>query len=152
MFKLKYQFTDFLFRSLFSLIFIALGFEHLFQDQLIQLMMPYWIVNKHLFSLAAGVVLLGGGFSLLIGYKVRLGATILGLFLVLATILIHIPGVMMKPAGFPQEWGWLWDVYQRSNLIKNLCLLGGCFHLTNHKLGRFSLEYYLLQKHKEPGA
>jgi putative oxidoreductase len=146
MFKLKYQFTDFLFRSLFSLIFIGLGLEHIFQDAQIQSMMPAWLPLKRLISLGVGIILLTGGFSLLCGYKVRLGAIILGIFLITVTITIHLPALTQIPPDLSQDWHWLWNVYQRSNLFKNLCLLGGCFALANHRVSRFSVEYYLTKR------
>ena len=143
MISLKYSLTDFLFRALFSLVFIGLGTEHLFQDQLIREMMPDWIVAKRFFSIAAGLILLGGGFSLLLGYKVKQGATLLGAFLIVATFSIHLPAIFQTPPNLQEEWHWLWRVYQQSNLFKNLCLLGGCFHLLNHQVGTYSLESYL---------
>jgi|TARA_B100000315_G_C14397588_1_gene504918 putative oxidoreductase len=148
MFKLKYQFTDFLFRALFSLIFIGLGFEHIFQDAQIQSMMPAWLPLKRLISLSVGLLLLTGGFSLLCGYKVKLGAVILGIFLVIVSLTIHLPALAQIPQDLPQDWHWLWNVYQRSNLFKNLCLLGGCFQLANHRIGRFSVEHYLMKREK----
>jgi len=35
--------TEFLFRILFCIIFIGLGAEHLFKDDLIRLLMPAWV-------------------------------------------------------------------------------------------------------------
>jgi len=134
------------FRFFFSLIFLALGFEHLFADQLIQAMMPAWLPAKRAFSLLAGLVLLSGGSSIFLGFRVRWGAVLLACFLVPATALIHAPALFHVPASLPAEWHWLWLVYQRSNFIKNLCLLGGCFHLFNHALGPYSLESWLARR------
>jgi len=138
-----YDITDLIFRGLFSLIFLALGAEHIFQDQLIQTMMPAWLPFKRLFSIGAGVVLLSGGFSVLLGYKTRQGAFFLGIFLISITIAIHGPALINIPDTLPKDWHWLWDLYQRSNFVKNLCLLGVCFHLINHKLGKYSLDIFL---------
>ena len=140
--RLNYDLTELIFRILFSLIFLGLGFEHLFSDDIIRGMMPDWILWKRTLSMAAGLVLLLGGFSVLLGYRTTWGAIVLGCFLLLVTALIHVPAVLAQPADLPREWGWLWDVYQRSNLVKNLCLLGVCFHLINHTPGRYSLDVY----------
>jgi NAD(P)-dependent dehydrogenase (short-subunit alcohol dehydrogenase family) len=35
-----------------------------------------------------------------------------------------------------------------SNFVKNLCLLGVCFHLLHHQTGKLSLESYLLNSPK----
>ena len=140
--KLNYDLTDVIFRILFSLIFLGLGLEHLFSDTIIRNMMPDWLVYKRTLSMIAGILLLVGGLSVLLGYRTTWGAILLGGFILLVTILIHIPATWHQPADLPPSWRWLWDVYQRSNLVKNLCLLGVCFHLINHQPGKYSLDYH----------
>lgn len=137
--QLSYDLSDLVFRLLFSLIFVGLGMEHFFADQLIQSMMPEWVGNKRIASVVAGMILLSGGISVAIGYNVRQAAILLGVFLVLVTAIIHAPALLHRPENLPADWHWLWDVYQRSNFFKNLCLLGVCFHLTHHRVGRFSI-------------
>ena len=141
--KLNYDATDLIFRILFSLIFLGLGLEHLFSDVLIQNMMPDWLVYKRAVSILAGLVLLTGGLSVMLGYKSTAGAILLGCFLLVVTAVIHAPALLSQPTGLAGEWCWLWDVYQRSNFVKNLCLLGVCFHLINHEHGRYSLDTWL---------
>ena len=131
---------DLLFRVLFSLIFVGLGLEHLLDDHLIQALMPEWLPFKRPLSIGAGLVLLAGGLSLMLGFRIHLGATVLAFFLIAVTLVIHVPALFHRPPGLPTDWGWLWDVFQRSNLFKNLCLLGGCIHLVDHEVGRFSLD------------
>ncbi len=142
----KYEITDVVFRGLFSLIFIGLGFEHLFADEIIQSMMPEWLPFKRLPSIMAGLVLLAGGASVMFGFKTRQGALLLGTFLVVVTLSVHAPAMTAIPQDLHTDWHWLWDVYQRSNFVKNLCLLGVCFHLINHKLGKYSLDVWLRDK------
>jgi uncharacterized membrane protein YphA (DoxX/SURF4 family) len=131
---------DLIFRGLFSSIFVGLGLEHLADDRLIQHLMPTWLVAPRLMSAVAGAILLLGGLSILLGFHLRLGARLLGLFLVLVTLTVHVPGLFEKPPGIDSEWAWLWTVFQRSNVAKNLCLLGVCVHLTTHEPGKFSLD------------
>ena len=138
--SLDHDTTDLLFRALFSTIFLALGLEHLFHDQLIQQMMPGMLPFKRMFSLLCGAWLLCGGSMLLAGWHTRQAAAMLGGFLVLVTAVVHLRGMLGLPTGLPLEWSWLWELYQRSNFVKNLCLLGVCFHLLNHEPGRFSLD------------
>ena len=121
------------------MIFIGLGLEHLFSDALIQEMMPDWFWMKRPLSVCAGLILLPGGLAILLGYKMRFAAMVLGLFLVVVTATIHVPALFAAPESLSANWHWLWDVYQRSNFAKNICLLGGCIHLMNHQLGRYSL-------------
>lgn len=146
MIKINYDLTDLLFRLLFSIIFLGLGAEHLFADQIIQTMMPDWFAFKRLLSIGAGVILLAGGGSIMLGFKTEWGATALGLFLIVVTVLIHAPALIGIPPTLPDDWHWLWEVYQRSNFVKNLCLLGVCFHLINHETGRYSLDELLKKK------
>lgn len=137
--QFSYDTSDLIFRLLFSLIFLGLGLEHIFSDELIQGMMPAWVGSKRVASIIAGVVLLGGGLAVAIGYRVRAAAMLLAGFLIVVTLTIHLPALFHKPADLPATWSWLWDVYQRSNFFKNLCLLGVCFHLTHHRVGRFAI-------------
>lgn len=137
--QFSYDTSDLIFRLLFSLIFLGLGLEHIFSDELIQGMMPEWVGSKRVASIIAGVVLLGGGLSVAVGYNVRAAAMLLAGFLIVVTLTIHLPALFHKPADLPATWSWLWDVYQRSNFFKNLCLLGVCFQLTHHRVGRFAI-------------
>jgi uncharacterized membrane protein YphA (DoxX/SURF4 family) len=132
--------AELIFRLLFSSIFLVLGGEHVFRDDLIQQLMPLWMREPRLFSLAAGFLLLAGGVSIALGFRMHIAATALGIFLVVVTLLIHIPGMLMYPPDLPTDWQWLWDLYQRSNFIKNVCLLGVCFHFLYHEPGFYSLD------------
>ena len=134
---------DLTFRGLVSVIFVGLGLEHIASDALIQALMPAWVPEPRLTSILCGVVLLTGGLSLLLGYAVRRGAQLLAIFLVVVTLAVHLPGLVQAPASIPEGWTWLWTVFQRSNFVKNICLLGVCIHLMRHKPGRLSLEAWL---------
>jgi len=149
---LDYDTTDLIFRMLFSLIFIGLGIEHLFADEIIRKLMPQWMLFPRMLSLLAGGILLAGGCSVLLGYRTHLGAVVLGVFLLIVTIAIHLPAAIHNPTDLSQNWQWLWDVYQRSNFVKNLCLLGVCFHLTNHRPGRYSLDARFGSANGGPGT
>ena len=80
------------------------------------------------------------GLSLLVGYRVRFAAILLGIFLIGVTVTIHGPALFHVPDGLPEDWDWLWEVYQRSNFFKNLCLLGVCIYLTHHRVGRWGFD------------
>lgn len=131
--------AELIFRVLFSSIFLGLGGEHIVSDHLIQNLMPSWVPAPRLFSILAGVVLLLGGTMVLVGWQLQAAAWILGCFLVLVTALVHLPAVVTPPPPMPEDVEWMWVVLQRSNLVKNLCLLGVCFLLANHTPGRYSL-------------
>lgn len=131
------------FRLLFSSIFIGLGGEHIVDDTLIQNLMPPWVPVPRLASVAAGSVLLVGGGLVAFGYRLRTAAVVLGLFLIVVTATVHVPpvvGLLPTPEG-TTEWSWV--VLQRSNLVKNLCLLGVCVQLWWHEPGALSLDAFL---------
>jgi uncharacterized membrane protein YphA (DoxX/SURF4 family) len=139
--------SDLIFRVLFSAIFVALGAEHLLSDVLLQGLMPEWLEPKRLVSIGSGVVLLAGGGSIALGYKVDVGATVLGVFLIVVTAVVHAPGLVSgHPPMVPDQAEWLWTIYQRSNFVKNVCLLGVCVHLVTHRTGRYSLDAYLARR------
>lgn len=133
------DFADLVFRILFCLIFIALGGEHVFKDDLIQRLMPAWVPFPKLVSLACGLVLLSGGALIALGYKLRFAAILLGSFLVVVTALVHGPALANAPDFIGPENEWLWQILQRSNYVKNICLLGVCLLLLNYTPGKWSL-------------
>lgn len=140
--------SELLFRLLFCLIFIGLGLEHLFSDQMIQRLMPDWLPWKRTVSIACGMWLCTWGAMIMAGWRVRLAAVALGIFLVAVTAAVHLPGIMIEPEWIPADCRWMWIVLQRSNLVKNLCLLGVCFHLQHHEVGKYSLERWLTRPPK----
>lgn len=142
----KHDLQDLIFRGLFSVIFVGLGLEHIFSDAMIQALMPDWVPFPRATSVVCGLVLLTGGLSLVLGYAVRQGAQLLAIFLVIVTGAVHLPGLFIAPAQIPEDWTWLWVVFQRSNFVKNICLLGVCVHLTQHEPGRFSLQAWLQRR------
>ena len=105
--KIDYNFSDAIFRILFSLIFIGLGLEHIFSNELITRLMPDWLVYKSFLAILTGIILLGGGFSIMFGCQVKTGALILMIFLVIVTAVVHLPAVFSSPVGLPENWRWL---------------------------------------------
>lgn len=136
---INHDVSELLFRLLFSSIFVVLGAEHLFRDDLIQQLMPEWVPMKRAASAAIGLILLVGGASIALGVRVQEGAVVLGLFLIVVTLVIHVPGMFQTPEFVARDQNWLWDLYQRSNFIKNVCLLGVCFHLLTHEPGPYTV-------------
>lgn len=142
--------SDLVFRLLFCLIFVGLGLEHIFSDTLIQHLMPTWMPMKRLVSFSCGLWLVSFGSLILLGWKLRIAACGLAAFLVVVTLSVHIPGVMFQSASISPENYWMWEILQRTNLVKNLCLLGVCFQLLHHKVGKYSLEKWLESRRENP--
>lgn len=143
------NFSDIVFRLLFSLIFIGLGGEHLVSDDLIQKLMPVWMPGPRIVSIGCGLILFTGGTMIALGYRLKLAAIILGSFLVIVTALVHAPALQgfASPVAVPEDQ-WMWDTLQRSNFVKNLCLLGVCTMLPYYQTGKWSLESFLARKNK----
>ncbi len=131
------------FRLLFSTIFVGLGGEHIVDDTLIQNLMPAWVPAPRLASVLAGLVLLTGGSMVALGWRLRVAALVLGSFLVVVTVSVHLPAVVGLVAAPEGTTEWAWVVLQRSNLVKNLCLLGVCVQLWWHSPGALSLHAWL---------
>ncbi|MCZ6781517.1 MAG: hypothetical protein O7C73_07740 [Nitrospirae bacterium] len=62
------------FRGLFCVIFLGLGGEHLFQDELIRLQMPAWVPWPRAVSILVGLWLVGWGGLILLGFRLRWAA------------------------------------------------------------------------------
>ena len=134
------DFGDLLFRLLFSLIFLALGSEHILSDDLIQHLMPAWIPMPKVVSILVGMVLCVGGICIVLGWRLRFAAVLLGSFVIVVTLAVHVPAILINPEFVTDSNQWMWDILQRSNLAKNVCLLGVCVLLWHYVPGRWSLE------------
>ena len=131
--------ADILFRVFFSLIFLALGVEHIVSDELVQKLMPEWMPMPGIVSILVGLVLSVGGLCIVLGWRLRIASLLLGTFVVVATIIVHLPAVFMQPEFVDASNRWMWDILQRTNLAKNVCLLGVCILLWHHEPGKWSL-------------
>lgn len=141
------NFSDLIFRILFSLIFIGLGGEHLVDDEMILKVTPDWMALPRIGSILCGLLLLVGGGMIAIGYRLKWAAIALGSFLVIVTGLVHAPGIsaITPPIVHPDD-RWIWDTLQRSNFVKNLCLFGVCVMLPHYQIGDWSLEGILKRR------
>ncbi len=144
--KMNKDIIELLFRIFFCIIFVGLGGEHLFSDQLIQNLMPAWVPYPRTTSILCGLWLIFWGGLIFIGLWIRPAAVALSIFLVVVTLGVHLPGVLEIPVEVPAGAEWMWVVLQRSNLVKNLCLFGGCLHFMTHDLGKYSLSKYLKER------
>lgn len=132
--------SDILFRSFFSMIFLGLGCEHILSDALIQELMPFWIPYPRYVSISCGLLLIICGSLIALGLYIRHAAFALAVFLVIVTFAVHVPGVLVDHPELPEKFQWMWKVLQRSNLAKNLCLIGVCMRLIYYTPGKYSLD------------
>ena len=105
--------------------------------------LPWWIPTPGITVILCGMLLLLGGTFIMLGVWLQIAAVILGFFLAFSITGIHIPGFIDIPVGVRIEADWLWFLLLKSNLMRDLSLLGACIYFFNHELGKFSLEVYL---------
>lgn len=84
------------------------------------------------FLVCAMLVEIGGGLSVLVGYKARIGAFLLFLFLIPATLIFHTA----LGGAFPAEQVQL----QQAMMMKNLAIMGGLLAIAVHGAGGLSLD------------
>lgn len=87
-------------------------------------MASYGMPLTGLFLIGAIALEVVGGLSLLLGYKPRLGAILLIIFLIPATVIFHF------------DWS---DPMQRIALMKNLAMLGGLLMVVQYGGGNLAL-------------
>jgi uncharacterized membrane protein YphA (DoxX/SURF4 family) len=142
----KKDIFDLLFRVLFSTIFVGLGGEHIFSDLLIQNLMPEWVPAPRIVSIICGIILITGGGLIIAGAYLRFAALIIGLFVIVVTITVHLPCLFFTPQDISENASWMWTVLQRSNFVKNLCLLGVCLNLWYYEPQKLSYTYFIKNK------
>ena len=117
-------------RVLFALIFVTSA-PNLFTYTTVEMVAGHGVPYAPILVPIAGLLALLGGLSIAFGYKTRVGASLLVLFLVPVTIFMHN----------------FWDVYdpglrqmQGINFMKNLALLGGAFAFAFFGAGPMSVD------------
>lgn len=109
-------------RVFLSLVFIVAGFNKLtgFSGFAGSLSLPF----PTLFAVLAVLFELGGGLILLLGYRTKLAANVLIVFVIATLVLVHNVAT---------------DFSQLSMFLKNLALIGGLMLLHQTGPGSFSL-------------
>ena len=99
-------------RVLFAAPLAAFGVEHLVLGKVIIGAVPVWMPMRLFWVYFVGIALIAAAFSLALGIRVRLTATLLAIMFFLFVLMIHMPNVMA-------------DVHKR--LIWNVALRDACF-------------------------
>ncbi len=80
--------------ALFSITMVLFGICHFLYTQYIAPMVPAWFPGSGMFwTRFAGVALIGAGVAIIIGFKQKLAATLLGIMIFIWLIIIHIPSL-----------------------------------------------------------
>ena len=117
-------------RIFYSLIFIKSSFGH-FSSSAIGYAASKGVPLSSIAVPLSGILALVGGLSILLGYKAKLGAWLIVLFLVPVTLLMHdywaVTDTMMRQT-------------QEVMFFKNLSMLGGAFLIAYFGAGPLSLD------------
>ena len=121
-------------RILLVLIFLKSGIDKIENfEGTVQYMVKYGMSYSHYFLVGAIFLELGGSISVILGYVTRLGALLLIILLIPATLIFH--------TNFE-------DPIQIIMFMKNLSMFGGCLVLLAMGPGRFSLDYIFRGRQK----
>jgi|ERR1700674_4282371 putative oxidoreductase len=117
-------------RLFFVLIFLMAGLNH-FSRQTIAYSASQGVPLASIAVPFSGVLALTGGLSILLGYRARIGAWLIALFLVAVTPTMH------KFWGVPDP---MMHQMQMIMFMKNLSILGGALLITQLGAGPWSLD------------
>jgi len=124
---LKYVFL--LGRVLFSAVFIIKSLEH-FSSKMIDFATDMGVPMAPIVVPIAGILALLGGLSILLGYKAKIGAWLLVIFLVPTTLYMH---------QFWMEDNSFRVMMHQYCFLKNLSMLGAALMITHFGSGPMSL-------------
>lgn len=117
-------------RLLFSLIFILASFHH-FSSGMVGYAANQGVPFAVILVPLSGLMILLGGVSILLGYKTKIGAALIILFLVGVTPVMHAFWTIADP---------MQAQIQQIMFLKNLSMLGGAFIIYHFGPGPFSFD------------
>ena len=117
-------------RFLFAAIFLMSGLGH-FSKQTIAFAASQGVPLASIAVPFAGLIALAGGLSILLGYRARIGAWLIVLFLVPVTLMMHKFWSVSDP---------MQAQTQMIMFMKNLSMLGGALLITQFGAGPLSLD------------
>jgi putative oxidoreductase len=117
-------------RFFFALIFLMAGANH-FSSQTIAFAASQGVPLASIAVPLSGVLSIAGGLSILLGYRAKLGAWLLVLFLVPVTAMMHKFWLVQDP---------MMAQIQMILFMKNVAMLGGALLISQFGAGPFSLD------------
>ena len=116
-------------RFLFALIFLMAGANH-FNKQTIGYAASHGVPLAAIAVPLSGVLAIAGGLSILLGYRAKLGAWLIVLFLVPVSLMMHKFWTVTDP---------MMAQIQMILFMKNVSMLGGAVLISHFGAGPFSL-------------
>ena len=117
-------------RFLFALIFLMAGANH-FNKQTIGYAASQGVPLAAIAVPLSGVLAIAGGLSILLGYRAKLGARLIVLFLIPVTLMMHKFWTVADP---------MMAQIQMIMFMKNISMLGGALLISQFGAGPFSLD------------
>jgi putative oxidoreductase len=117
-------------RFFFALIFLMAGSNH-FSKQTIAFSASQGVPLASIAVPLSGVVAIVGGLSILLGYRAKLGAWLIVLFLIPVTLMLHKFWTVTDP---------MMAQLQMILFMKNVSMLGGALLISQFGAGPFSLD------------
>jgi putative oxidoreductase len=117
-------------RFFFALIFLLAGANH-FSKQTIGYAASQGVPLAAIVVPLSGVVAIAGGLSILLGYRAKLGAWLIVLFLIPVTLMMHKFWSVTDP---------MMAQIQMALFMKNVSMLGGALLITHFGAGPFSMD------------
>jgi putative oxidoreductase len=117
-------------RFLFALIFLMAGANH-FNNQTIGYAASQGVPLAWIAVPLSGVLAIAGGLSILLGYRTKLGAWLIVLFLIPVTLMLHKFWTVQDP---------MMAQIQMILFMKNVSMLGGALLISQFGAGPFSLD------------
>ena len=117
-------------RFFFALIFLLAGANH-FNKQTIGYAASQGVPLASIAVPLSGVLAILGGLSILLGYRAKLGAWLIVLFLVPVTLMMHKFWTVSDP---------MMAQIQMVMFMKNVSMLGGALLISHFGAGTFSLD------------
>jgi len=125
-------------RLLFALIFVMAGLNH-FSSQAIAYAASQGVPLASFSVPLSGVMALLGGLSILLGYRARIGAWLIALFLIVVTPMMHKFWTVTDP---------MMHQMQMAMFLKNLAMLGGALLISHFGAGPWSFDNKTLDNHR----
>jgi putative oxidoreductase len=117
-------------RFLFALIFLMAGLNH-FSKQTIAFAASQGVPLASFAVPLSGVLAIVGGLSILLGYRAKIGAWLIALFLVPVTLTMHKFWTVTDPMA---------QQMQMVMFMKNIAILGGALLISQFGAGPLSLD------------
>ena len=113
---------SFLGKYFFGIMLVLFGIDHFLYFDFVKTLVPLWIPGNVFWTYVGGIALIGSGLAIIINYKIKTVAFLLGAMLFLWLILLHIPrAVIMDTSKDPNEIVSVFECLAFSGMAFLLC-------------------------------